>query len=137
MVRGAAALGISYAAMRDLVLRRKVVGGQDPRTRHWWVSSADLRRFQREQGESDMGTAATAPGRLLGEELDRTLKRRVIDREVGAATAPEPSFEENPVAFLLARVPKERYAEIARHLFADPEGRAAIEAALRDSKPGR
>jgi hypothetical protein len=140
LVRAAAACGYGYARMRDAVLRGLVLGGQDADSRGWWVDRHDLKRFLREREEKHMTNGGTEPGIALGEALDEELSRsmqRTVDRLVGAATAPDPAMAKDPVAFLVACLPKKHYPELARHLFADPDGRAAIEAALRDGDGGR
>jgi len=44
-VRAAAEASVGYLVMRDLVLRQKVRGWQDRRTRRWYVDRRDLRRY--------------------------------------------------------------------------------------------
>jgi hypothetical protein len=58
LVRAAAEAAVGYLVMRDLVLRQKIRGWQDRRTRRWYVDRRDLRRYIRARVS---GAAARAP----------------------------------------------------------------------------
>jgi hypothetical protein len=64
LVEAAAEATVGYLVMRDLVLRGHVRGGRDRKSRRWWVSRTDLRRYVRERASKQAngnGAAATRP----------------------------------------------------------------------------
>ena len=46
----AARLGLSYGQALRLVMVRQLAGGQDEKTRRWWVEEHDLERMERAVG---------------------------------------------------------------------------------------
>ncbi len=59
LVRAAAEASVGYLVMRDWVMRGKIRGWQDPRTRRWYVDRLDLRRYIRSRVQN--GATAVAP----------------------------------------------------------------------------
>ena len=52
LVRAAVEARVGYLTARDLVMRGKIRGWQDAKTRRWFVDRQDLRRFLRSRTES-------------------------------------------------------------------------------------